>query len=422
MATNLAASWSEIGAIVGAEHIRPATPADAIDGAQPQFVVEPGSAEEVARVMSCAEAARLRVAPRGGSTKMDWGSAPQSVDIVLSIKRLNRVLEHAWGDMTATVEAGCTVAQVQEILAEHGQHLALDPLWMNKATIGGVLATNDSGALRVRFGALRDLIIGITVVLPDGTIARSGGKVVKNVAGYDLPKLMTGALGTLGVIVEATFRLYPLASETRTLSFALPTIAAANKLTLAIQDSTLAPTGVQLRASAHEPPQVDVRFEGVAAAIEAQTHALFNLAAGARQIEFKSETWNAREDLWSGEKLSLICKASVLPAQLAHVCETLNRVAASSNISWWVVMQSIGLGALRIEANEADALIESLEFLRADVRESGGSLVVLRCPREIKARVDVWDSDGDALPLMRRVKERFDPSGILNQGRFVGGI
>jgi len=422
MATNLAATWNEIGAIVGTDHLRTATPADAIDGAPPQFVVEPCSAVEVARVLSCAAVAGVSVAPRGGGTKMDWGNAPPSIDIVLSIKRLNRVLEHAWGDMTATVEAGCTVAQVQEVLAAHGQHLALDPLWMNKATMGGVLATNDSGALRVRFGALRDLIIGITVVLPDGTIARSGGKVVKNVAGYDLPKLMTGALGTLGVIVEATFRLYPLAREVGTLSFALPTIAAANELTLAIQDSTLAPTGVQIRASALEQPQVDVRFEGVAAAIEAQTQTLFSMAAGAKQIESKPGTWNAREDLWSGAPSSLICKASVLPSHLACMCEALNRVAASSNIKWRAVMQSIGLGALQIEANDAGSLLTVLEDLRAELRKLGGSLVLLRCPLEMKQHVDVWDTSGDALPLMRRVKERFDPGGILNPGRFVGGI
>jgi len=142
------------------------------------------------------------------------------MDLVLSTQGLNRVLEHAAGDMTCTVEAGCTITALRQVLARHGQRLALDPLWPDCATVGGVLATNDSGPLRQAFGSARDLLIGVTIALPDGTLARSGGKVVKNVAGYDLPKLMVGALGTLGVITQATFRLHPLPRESGTLVFA----------------------------------------------------------------------------------------------------------------------------------------------------------------------------------------------------------
>jgi glycolate oxidase FAD binding subunit len=422
MAIPPATSWNEIGAIVGADHMRPATPADAIDGVLPRYVIEPGDAEEVAHVLTVTTAAGICVAPRGGGTKMELGNSPRKVDVLLSTNRFNHVLEHAWGDMTSTVEAGCTVAHLQETLAEHGQHLAIDPLWPERATIGGVLATNDSGALRVRFGSLRDLIIGIKIVLPDGTIARSGGKVVKNVAGYDLPKLMTGALGTLGVIVEATFRLYPLPRESRTLSFKLPSVTVANDFMLAIQDSTLVPTGLQLRASATDEPYVDVRFEGTAAAIDAQTHALIQLVAAAEQINVKPGTWSAREYLWNGAASSIICKTSVLPTQLARLCEALNRVAVSSGVKWRAVMQSIGLGTLRIEADSEGSLLRSLESLRQEMKDFGGSLVVWHCPREMKAHVDVWDTNSDALPLMRRVKQMFDPTGTLNSGRFVGGI
>ena len=150
--------------------------------------------------------AGLRVAPRGGGTKLTWGNPPARVDLIVSTARLDQIIEHAWADLTVTVEAGCTMQNLQERLARHGQRLALDAMWPERATVGGVLSTNDSGALRLRFGGLRDLIIGVTLALPDGTLARSGGKVVKNVAGYDLPKLATGALGTLGVIARATFR------------------------------------------------------------------------------------------------------------------------------------------------------------------------------------------------------------------------
>src|SRR5207302_4207274 len=138
------------------------------------------------------------VIPLCGCTKLSWGNPPSRASLLRSTARLNRVLEHAWADLTVTIGAGCTIQTLQQTLAQHGQCLALDPLWPEKATVGGILSTNDSGALRLRFGALRDLIIGVTIALPDGTLASSGGKVVKNVAGYDLPKLATGALGTLG--------------------------------------------------------------------------------------------------------------------------------------------------------------------------------------------------------------------------------
>src|SRR5438876_11461668 len=244
--------------------------------------VEPGSVDEVATLLRDASRDGLAVIPRGGGTKLDWGRPPRRADLILSTVRLDRVLEHAWGDMTATVQAGCTVASLQRILAEHGQRLALDTLWQERATIGGMLATNDSGSLRVRFGTLRDLIIGVTLVLADGTIAKSGGKVVKNVAGYDLPKLATGALGTLGVISEAIFRLHPLSRETRALSL-MGTLAEVNNLVLDIQHSQLAFTGLQLRAQSEANPQLDVRFEGTAAGIEAQSRQLMRLASG--QIE-----------------------------------------------------------------------------------------------------------------------------------------
>ena len=154
-------------------------------------------AEQIAEVLRFANQHGLSVVPTGGGTKLGWGN-PVAPEIFLSLARMNAVREHAWQDLTCTVEAGCTWAAMQDSLARHGQTVALDPLWPDRATVGGVVSTNDSGALRLRYGGLRDLIIGMTVVLADGTIAKTGGKVVKNVAGYDLHKLMTGSFGTLG--------------------------------------------------------------------------------------------------------------------------------------------------------------------------------------------------------------------------------
>src|ERR1700731_4861093 len=222
-------------ALVGNEYVRAATAADGVAGAQPKLVIKPGVKREFAEILRLSNEAGLAVIPRGGGTKRGWGNLPVGADLILSTARMTEIIEHAWADLTVTVEAGCTIQRLQETLGQHGQRLALDPLWPEQATVGGVLSTNDSGTLRLRFGSLRDLIIGVTLALPDGTLASSGGKVVKNVAGYDLPKLATGALGTLGVITRAVFRVHPLPKETRTLTCICEDMAEAQRLMLAVQ-------------------------------------------------------------------------------------------------------------------------------------------------------------------------------------------
>ena len=420
-------AWSDLRALVGAEHMRASMLADAVDDVLPQMVIEPGSPEEVARALKIATSAGLAVIPRGGATKMDWGNPPRGGEIqngglILSTRRLNRVVEHAWGDMTATVEAACTFQQLQQTLAEHGQRLALDPLWPDQATIGGILATNDSGPLRIRFGSLRDLIIGITLALPDGTLAKSGGKVVKNVAGYDLPKLATGSFGTLGIITQAIFRLHPVPRESRTLSFSNTDSGTMNALVLAIQDCNMVPTGVQVRAGSSSTPEVDLRFEGTAAGCEAQIEQTLRIASGARRIESPADVWNARSTLWSGAEPSVVCKFSLLPADLGTFLDLIRKASEPLQWPWRLVAQAVGVGYLRLEGNDTGALLNVLQDLRKNLETRGGSLVILRCPLEIKSKMDVWGSAGDALPLMRSIKAQFDPTGVLNPGRFIGGI
>ena len=419
---DVATAWSELRAIVGAEHMRAAVPEDAVDGLLPQMVIEPGNPEETASVLETAAKAGLRVIPRGGATKMDWGNPPRDGELIVSTRRLNRVLEHAWGDMTATVEAGCTFTQLQQTLAEHGQRVALDPLWPDRATVGGVLATNDSGSLRTRFGALRDLIIGITLALADGTLAKSGGKVVKNVAGYDLPKLATGSLGTLGIITQAIFRLHPVPPETRSLSFSSHDNAAVNALVLKVLDSTLIPTGIQVRAGNSFLPEVDVRFEGTATGCDAQIEQTSRIASGARRIKSSADVWNAPATLWSGAEPAVVCKFTLLPADLGAFCDKLTRVSERFHLSWRLVAQAAGVGLLRLEGTESAALLAAIRDLLERLESSRGSLAVLRCPLEVKRKADVWGNAGDALRLMRDIKAQFDPAGRLNPGRFIGGI
>lgn len=366
-------------------------------------IIEPSSVQEVSDVLREADARREAVIPRGGGTKTDWGAPAKREDVVLSTARLNRVLEHAWADMTATVEAGCTVARFQEVLAQHGQRLAIDPLWPERATIGGILATNDSGPLRLRFGSLRDLIIGITVVLPDGAIASSGGKVVKNVAGYDLPKLMTGALGTLGVITRAVFRLHPLPRASRTLSVLPANLDEAQRILLAIQDTQLAHSALQVRLEAGTLPEIDILLEGTETGIDAQTQAIRRIA---ETHPGDPGMWQAREQLWPAPEGQAIAKVSVLPSGIAKAAADIQRAATGP---WCAVFQATGIGWMRMAGD--------WRALRIAVELNEGSLVMLS-----PSPVEPWGTVGDALPLMRALKRQFDPNGILNPGRFVGGI
>jgi glycolate dehydrogenase FAD-binding subunit len=400
----------------------PATPQDAVDGIRPQMVIEPANQQEVAAVMKVATSAGLRVLPRGAGTKMECGNPPRAGELILSTRRMNRVLEHAHGDMTATVEAGCNFQQVQDTLSAHGQRIALDPLWPDNATVGGVLAVNDSGPLRARFGSLRDLIIGITLVLPDGTVAKSGGKVVKNVAGYDLPKLATGSLGTLGIITQAIFRLHPTPREVRTLTFSTENMMAASQFILAIQSSKLVPTGVQMRTGSSASCEIDVRFEGTCAGCDCQTDQLLQIASGMTRIDPPGDTWKARETLWNGNSSAAVCKFTLLPTELQPFVERLGTFSAQKQATWQLVSQAVGLGLLRLETPGPDSLTDAIQALRNSLESRGGSLSILSCPAEVKSKLDVWGSAGDVLPLMRSIKAQFDPRGILNPGRFIARI
>lgn len=417
-----AALDAQLASIVGADHVRPAGEADAVAGVRPRLVVEPRTAEESARVLRAAADAGAAVAPRGGGTKLDWGNPPRSADVVLSTRRLDAVLDHAAGDLTITLQGGCTIGRLQQVVAGAGQRLALDPAWPEQATVGGVVASNDSGALRGAFGSLRDQLLGIQVALVDGRLARAGGRVVKNVAGYDLPKLYCGSLGTLGVIVEATFRLYPLPRETRTLVSAPADAAAASALLLTVHASTLRPTGVQLALEAGRPAELAVRLEsGSPAALDAQQTALAALAAGAEwRVADPKETWLARERLFQGDPSpAAVAKVTFLPARLGALAEA---VAAAAPGPWRLLAHSAGIGWLRLQATSPEALRPAILRVRAEAALRGGSLSVAQAPIELAREVDAWGEVGDALPLMRRVKEQFDPRGILNPGRFVGGI
>jgi glycolate oxidase FAD binding subunit len=409
-------------ALVGNAQVRATTAADAVAGVQPKLVIEPGTERELAEVLRLSNEVGLAVIPRGGGTKLGWGNPPARADLILSTARLTAIIEHAWADLTVSVEAGCTIQRLQETLAQHGQRLALDPLWAEKATVGGVLSTNDSGALRLRFGALRDLIIGATIALPDGTLASSGGKVVKNVAGYDLPKLVTGALGTLGVITRAVFRLHPLPRNTRSFSVSAADAQETQRFVLAVQNSKLAHTSLQSHFSGDNPPVSDILFEGTEAGLAAQEAQLRNLSTPASVSEATATRWSAREAFWrfSDPQSAAIAKISILPANLACTIDLIERTANAHQIRWRALHYATGVGWLRLEGKPS-SLRDALQTLRGELQGQSGSLVTLHRPEKMAA-FDTWGAAGDAFPLMRAVKQQLDPKNTLNPGRFVGGI
>jgi len=412
----------EFRAVLAPDSIRAATASDAVCGMQPRLVLEPANELQLAAALRLANDGGLAVITRGGGTKLSWGNPPQRADLILSTARLDKIIEHVWADLTVSVEAGCTIQKLQSALARHGQRLAFDPLWPEQATIGGVLSTNDSGSLRLRFGPLRDLIIGVTIALADGTLASSGGKVVKNVAGYDLPKLVTGALGTLGVITRAVFRVHPLPQHTKTLSMSAGNLEKMQRLILQVQDSQLANTALQARIAYDAEPVVDILFEGTEAGIAAQETQFRELAGTAVVREGSASVWSASQERWNSVDSAAIAVAKItaLPAAIARTIEIVQRIAGSRNAQWKLTMQAIGIGLLQLQC-ALEHLHATLSELRRELEGAGGSVVIHQRPATLPP-MDSWGQPGDALSLMRAVKNQFDAKSTLNPGRFVGGI
>jgi glycolate oxidase FAD binding subunit len=402
-----------LAAIAGADH---AWPVDNL------VRVAPANAEGIAQVLRFAQANGLSVVPTGSGSKLNWGN-PVSTDVELSLERLSTLREHAWEDLTCTVQAGCSWATMQNELARHGQMVALDPLWPDRATVGGVVATNDSGTLRLRYGGLRDLIIGMTLVLADGAIAKTGGKVVKNVAGYDLHKLLTGSFGTLAVITEVNFRLHPIEQHTRTFTATVPDVALLDRPLADLSHSQMTPSGIQLRLG-QGVARLDVRISTRPECFDehiARLRQVFNPLALAETDE---SAWQTRQQLFASAG-GAVLKASMMPSDICSVAAELQQISADAGINLALVVQACGLATISLTSalgSDANALIALINHLRARLRTSGGSAVLLRAPDVLRGRIDPWDCQSDALPLMREIKRRFDPKRVLSPGRFVGGI
>jgi glycolate oxidase FAD binding subunit len=415
-----------------------------VEGRTPEAAVFPGSIEEVAAVMTLASEVGTPVTPWGGGTAASVGMPASRAGLVIGLRRLGRLVDHEPGDLTATVEAGMTVGAFQSALGSRGQWLSLDPGDPDRATVGGVLATNACGPRRHLYGTARDLLIGVTVVTAEGCIVKGGGKVVKNVAGYDLPKLFIGSYGTLGVIVEATVKLRPLPEREELVSVRFDRLKDAGAAVKAVAASDLIPNAIELldgaaaagagvAAAAPSPGCVlAVGFDGVGEQVEWQRAELGRLTAplgGRDPRPLEAAAWMR---LTSAARAAFSTTAAVmtlvvLPSQIAEIMEQGAGAARGRGLaSAWAAHAGVGVvrGALASDPVPKDpgALVAVLAEWREMARAGGGHANLEWAPLAVKSQIPVWDDPGAAGRIMERIKAQLDPRSILNPGRFVAGI
>jgi glycolate oxidase FAD binding subunit len=435
---------------------RAADASDAVAGVAPRYAASPASVAEASAVMRVAAEQALTVVARGSGSRLDWAAPPQRCDLVVDTLRLDQVVEHAAGDLVARIQAGAGMRRLGEVLAAAGQQLALDPAPgegpagqepaggepAGAGTVGGTLATGTAGPRRLRYGTPRDLVIGITVVRADGTVASSGGKVVKNVAGYDLGKLFAGSYGTLGLIVEAVFRLHPLPAAVAYTTVDAAGPADARQLVAAAAGSELAPTAVEIsRAGRGQPVHVGVLLEGDPAGVGERAAQLRGILGAGAQTSPDAPGWWGRTGPPDGHNgagtlIRVGFWAAALPAALAAIdgaaaAGGLDPLVAGSAAAG-VIYVAIGAGAHPAAAAAFVAsLREALARGAADARPASApvpdsppvlaSAVVVHAPPAVRELADMW-GPVPGLSLMRAVKDQFDPGHRMAPGRFAGGI
>jgi glycolate oxidase FAD binding subunit len=406
--------------------LRPGQDGDAVLGLVPRSVAEPATAAEAAEVLRGCARDRLRVVFVGGGTDLGVGAPPTRLDLVLRTGKLDRIVEHSPSDQIVVAEAGLPLAALQRTLAAHGQRLALDPPFAERATVGGIVAANAFGPRRTRYGTARDLIIGLSLVRADGVAARGGGKVVKNVAGFDLPRLFVGSLGTLGLITSATFRLHPLPEAAATVTAERPSGAQVRALVVALRDAQLEPTSVTLLAGAGGL-RLGVRFEGFGPGVRQQAERLAGLGA---KLGLRCERLEGAdaEAFWAGHDAlrtsgAVRVRLAAPPSALEALLENAVRPLTGSLGQGWAALDPwVGTGFAGGTPGDPAAAVEALERARRALVALRGSLVLAAAPPGIRAGFDPWGAPSPALDLMRRLKVRLDPEGLLAPGRFVGGI
>ena len=398
------------------------TERDRVDDVLPQLVVEPRTPEAVAATLQWASVHRLSTVIRGQGSKTAWGARPGPIDVVLDLSRLNRILDYQAGDLTVTVEAGTRLSDANHHLASHAQWLALDPPFGERATIGGLLATNDSGPQRHRFGTPRDLVIGIQLATTDGSLSKAGGRVVKNVAGYDLTKIVSGSFGTLAAIVSATFKLSPLPGTSATVVADRLGIEGLASLCDTMAESQLEPVAFDVAVqhpAGVEAPDVAclIRFASFPGVVEAEVANVSARIARSHQA-VRTVTGDSERALWTThgrrpwDDRGTIVRVAWRPADVKQALTALARIAGTCGFEL-AGRLGVGAGYVRLDGD----MTNQQEAVTA-LRRSGvfGNVVVAAAPLDLKTPDFVWGPGRDT-SLAGALKRELDPAGILGAGR-----
>jgi glycolate oxidase FAD binding subunit len=392
----------------------------------PEYLLLPRSLGTLSKIIQAVDREEWRIMICGNGSKLNWGNLTKNIQLVVSTQNLNRIIEHAVGDLTVTVEAGTTLAQLQETLAKTNQFLPLDPSYPEEATIGGIVATADTGSWRQRYGSVRDLLIGLSFVRADGEIAKAGGRVVKNVAGYDLMKLFTGSYGSLGILSALTFRVYPLPETSKTLVITGDSNNL-NAIANTIRNSGLTPTAADVisrslvqKLELGDSLGLVIRFQSIFESVNKQVE---QLQAIAQKINLQTKIFeNTNEaNLWQkllgamnlsstllDRRSTIISKVGLIPNATVDFCDRWQGLG--------LINISSGLGKLRIDfQNDCTHLKE----MRSLAEQNKGFLTVLEAPTSVKQQLEPWGYRGNALEMMRKIKQNFDPKNLLNCNRFV---
>ncbi len=394
-------------------------------------IITPETWQEMGQIIHLAHQQQQKILPCGRGSKIHWGGLLGNIDLVLSTSKFNHVIDHAAGDMTVTVEAGMGLDELQTILAKAEQFLPLGPNLPEGTSVGGAIAIGLTGSWRQRYGGVRDLLLGISFLRADGELAKAGGRVVKNVAGYDLMKLFTGSYGTLGIITQVTFRVYPLPEASQTL-LCTGDLAGITQAAQTLLSSALTPTSFDLLSprlaqelGAENNLGLLVRFEGILASIREQSDRLSQIAA---TCNLKTITYADKNEasLWQGltnqiflnsQTPTITCKIGIIPTAAAQLLQSLHNLDSSS---LGLIHAGSGVGWLHLDP--AAISPEIISKLRQQCQDDQGYLSLLTAPTAYKKQLDVWGYNGNALEIMQKLKQQFDPKSILSPQRFIGEL
>jgi len=440
----------ELTGIVGAERVA----VERAAGKVSQYALQapakafPGEERDVERLLGWANANRVRVAPQGGGTKDALGHPGDGVDLIVSLTRMSGILHHSVGDLMITALPGTTMREIQDTLAEQGQFLPLDPAWEERSTVGGVVAANASGPRRAMYGSARDHLIAARVVYPDGTLIRTGAKVVKNVAGYDMNKLLIGSMGTLGILTELTFKIRPIPAFTGAALVQAADPEQLRELQRRLLDSPLEPSAAEwfngrlgswVAGTALDGPALLVSFEDVERSVQYQLNRLNEMCdecgATMREQWRGRDAANAlfrrmRERLPSAadvadEELAVAVKLLSSLSDVPAIYEHAQRSADARGLTLEFhggLYTGIGRAVVRTDWGRRPDVAEWMSSLEAFIARLGGRTVVEIAPRDLRLRWNVWGAPSADWTLMKGIKHKIDPNRILNPGRFVGGM